>query len=294
MAVFLIIEGLTGSLIAFYGDLDRLISPQFFATPLAGCGAPRSRRARRVYRKIGPAWGRVQVVNIDNQGRAGATVHPRQDPVTGKPYDLGFNRLYLNSWTGDELGRSSSRDFSWGWASVMPFIVKLHEDLALGMTGTWALFIVALVWMLDCFVGFYLTLPVAIENFLHRRKPTWLLKLPAGFFRVNFDLHRASGLWLWPMLFIFAWSSAMFTSPPAFCISGWVMHALFDFAPQDEEATPMLPPPKETPRLDWRSAETWTCPAKEESHPLWKIAEVAMSGKNKGVSRMSSNGKPCG
>ena len=29
----------------------------------------------------------------------------------------------------------------------------------------------------------------------------------AASYRVNFDLHRAGGLWLWPLLFVFAWSS---------------------------------------------------------------------------------------
>jgi uncharacterized iron-regulated membrane protein len=255
MAAFLIIEGLTGSLIAFYGDLDRLISPQLFANPPSpnavrlSLGALAERAEKLV------PHGHVQFVSIGAAGRAGATIDPRQDPATGEPYDLGFNQLYLNPWTGEEITRFNSYAFTRGWASVMPFIYKLHEDLALGMPGVWVLLVVALAWTIDCFVGFYLTLPVAIEDFLHRWKPAWLVKRRAGFFRLNFDLHRASGLWLWPLLFIFAWSSVMLTSLPAFPISDWVMYGLFGFAPQGEESMPMPPHPNETPRLDWRAAE---------------------------------------
>lgn len=43
-----------------------------------------------------------------------------------------------------------------------------------------------------------------------RWKPAWKIKTKASFYRLNFDLHRANGLWLWPMLFVFAWSSVQF------------------------------------------------------------------------------------
>ena len=48
----------------------------------------------------------------------------------------------------------------------MPFIYSLHFKLALGMTGFWIMGIVALVWTLDCFVGFYLTLPAGMQRLL--------------------------------------------------------------------------------------------------------------------------------
>ena len=45
------------------------------------------------------------------------------------------------------------------------------------------------------------------KTLFKRWKSAWLVKIPGSFFRVNFDLHRAAGLWLWGFLFIFAWSS---------------------------------------------------------------------------------------
>ena len=52
------------------------------------------------------------------------------------------------------------------------------------------------------------------------------IKRGAGAYRLNFDLHRASGLWLWAMLLVFAWSSVMFNMKSVY---EPVMKTLFDF-----------------------------------------------------------------
>jgi len=59
------------------------------------------------------------------------------------------------------------------------------------------------------FIRDYLALPVVLDRFLAHWKPSWRMKWPASATRVNFDLHRASGLWLWPLLFVFGWSRVM-------------------------------------------------------------------------------------
>ena len=49
--------------------------------------------------------------------------------------------------------------------NLMPFLYRIHRQLALpGKLGTWILGTVALVWTLDCFVGFFLTLPVGSRH----------------------------------------------------------------------------------------------------------------------------------
>ncbi len=164
---------------------------------------------------------------------------------------LDFDQLFLDPWTGDELGRRMNGDSRKGGSICMPFIYDLHWRLALGTTGFWILGIAALAWTIDCFIGFYLTLPVAIENFWTRWKPAWLIKWRAGAFRVNFDLHRASGLWLWAMLFIFAWSSVMMDMRPVY---DWVTQRLFDYQSPDEEYMTPSPRAGGPPRLDWRAA----------------------------------------
>jgi uncharacterized iron-regulated membrane protein len=247
---FLVVTALTGSLLAFNSELERLISPHLYAMPRPGV-APLDlgTLAERVERLVPQA--RVGGVQFTETDQASVEFIARKDPATGQPYNLGFTQFFLDPWTGEELGRRIRGDLSQGWINLMPFIYDVHWELALGTPGFWVLGIIAVIWSIDCFVGFYLTLPVAIATFWRRWKPSWLIKRRAGFFRLNFDLHRAGGLWLWPMLFIFAWSSVMMDMRPVY---EWAMRAAFDYhSPRD--AYRSLPRrPSESPRLGWRAA----------------------------------------
>jgi uncharacterized iron-regulated membrane protein len=91
----------------------------------------------------------------------------------------------------------------------MSFLYTLHYKLALpGESGLWLFGIVAVMWTVDCFVGVYLTFPRG-RPFFVKWKPAWQVKTTAGAYRINFDLHRAGGLWFWLLLLVFAWSSVM-------------------------------------------------------------------------------------
>ena len=89
-----------------------------------------------------------------------------------------------------------------------------HRTLSLpGLWGTWLLGGVAIVWLFDCFVGAYLTLPKGAKGpraFLSKWKTAWTLKPRASSTRRNLDLHRAGGLWLWGVLATLAVTSISF------------------------------------------------------------------------------------
>lgn len=251
MTLFLVVVGLTGALLAFRTDLERVINPQLFAKPMPGEMpldlATLAERAEALAprAKVGYFW-----VERD---QAVLSCYPRNDPITGKRYQLDFDHLFLNPYTGEELGRRREGDLRQGRVNIMPFVYDLHATLTLGNTGGWILGIVALVWTLDSFVGFYLTLPRAKVGFWRRWKYAWQVKWRANSFRVNFDLHRAGGLWFWLLVFVFAWSSVMLTMRPVYVP---VTKALFDYR-SDEEITQrvMRPEPLDTPKLDWRAAQ---------------------------------------
>lgn len=229
MAGFLIIVGLTGSLLAFKAELEHLLSPQLVAV---NTGSPRLAPLTLI--KSAEALAPKAQVNSLSLGDSDAvhvSVSPRIDPATSKAYELGFDQLILDPYTGKELGRRTWGAISEGRINLMPFIYKLHFNLALDDVGMWALGITALIWTLDSFVGFYLTLPARRKkqnvgyalctvtdpvrnayptnnrSFWQRWKPAWLIKWRGSKCRINFDLHRAGGLWLWAMLLVFAWSS---------------------------------------------------------------------------------------
>lgn len=251
MTGFLVIVGLTGSLLAFNSELERLINPQLFAAPRPGVEPLGLGELAERAETIAPK-ARVEMLIRSAPDQIVAHMTPRTDPATEKPYQPNFDQLFLDPWTGNELGRRMNANITQGWINFMPFIYDLHWRLALGTAGFWILGIVAVAWTIDCFVGFYLTLPVAIEKFWQRWKPAWLIKWKAGAYRVNFDLHRASGLWLWPMLFVFAWSSVIMDMRPVY---EWVTKAVFDYRSPTEEFMSMARQARETPRLDWRMAQ---------------------------------------
>jgi uncharacterized iron-regulated membrane protein len=252
MAGFLFIAGLTGSLLAFNSELERLISPQLFATARHGVAfLDLATLAERAGTEV--PQGRVRAVSLVETDQAEVQFSPRRDSVTGVPYKLGFTQFFVDPWTGHELGRRIRGDLSQGSINLLPFIYSLHWTLAAGRPGQWIMGIVALIWSLDCFVGFYLTLPRSRGAFWQRWHLAWLVKWRASSFRINFDLHRASGLWLWPLLFIFGWSSVMMNIRPTY---ERVMRALFDYRSPIDAFESLPRRPNESPRLDWRAAET--------------------------------------
>ena len=251
MTAFLIVVGLTGSILAFKTPLEKVINPELFGSPPSPEAPPLDLATLAERAETLNPHVQVTYFSVD-AGQAIVHVLPRMDPSTGKPFgDVSFDQLFLDPWTGRELGHRMSGNLSQGRINVIPFIFKIHMNLAMGDIGTWILGIVALAWTLDCIYAIYLTFPLGWSRFLLRWLPAWKVKWRASAFRLNFDAHRASGLWFAPLLFIFAWSSVMFNLTPVY---ERVMGALFQFTPLEEEMKTLHPPhPTPFPRLDWRA-----------------------------------------
>lgn len=223
IAAFIFITGLTGSVIAFRDEIDALINPDLF------------RVAPRDTAELGPSALAVRVEAALPQAQVGfvyvasepghskrVLVQAARDPVTGKRGTLDYDEVFVDPYDGKVLGKRKRRGIGPGRAHIMPVIYETHRTLLTGPPGKWFLGIVALIWMLDSFVGFYLTLPAAPKRkptdgrapltpagktFWHRWKPAWKIKWRAGVYRTQFDLHRAGGLWLWVVFFTLALTS---------------------------------------------------------------------------------------
>lgn len=199
MAGFLIVVGATGSLLAFYPEQTQ--DNRLDVAALAELAQQQIPHGRVDFVTLEAAHGATQV---------GMSAPPDE---AGQASALGFNQLILDPYTGEELGRRQFGVISEEMINFMPFVYKLHYELALGRFGLWVLGICALIWVIDCFVGFYLTLPQR-----RRQSPksspdqnswglAWKIRWQSSSYKLNFDLHRASGLWLWPILLTFAWFS---------------------------------------------------------------------------------------
>ena len=250
MAGFLLIVGLTGSLLAFNFELERAFAPELFARP-RGAGPPLdlATLAERAQRAV-PA-GRVVSVSLVQPDQASVWFEPKTATGTPRAEALGFEEFFQDPWTGNELGTRTGANPLQGARYVMPFIYSVHWTLALGNAGQWILGSVALLWTLDCFVAFYLTFPRTATAFWSRWWRAWKIKRTSNPVRLNFDLHRAGGLWPWLLCIVFAWSSVMMNIRPVY---ESVMTRVFDYQ-SDAALYQPRPQPRYAPRLEWRSAQ---------------------------------------
>ena len=254
MTAFLIIVGLTGSLLAFLPELEKVINPQWSTSVIAD-------KPLDLISLLNTAEGfdpnsKVDGITLNNHS-VKVDVSLRQPSADS----LAYNQLLLNPYTGELLGQRHWGDLSQGSNELMAFIYKLHYSLALDDLGLWLLGMTALVWCLDCFVGFYLTLPpakpkkssvISLErcSFWQRWQPAWLIKWSASKTRITFDLHRSGGLWLWIALLVFAWSSVFMNLGSVYTP---VMQAVSDYH-QPWTEIPDLPQPLTEPSISWQQA----------------------------------------
>jgi len=251
-AVFLVLVGATGGMLAFNSELERIFAPRLFAKAPVGVAAlDLATLAENAQRLVPNA--RLGGVAFTEADQVSAAFRPLKDPATGIPATLGFTQFYLDPWTGRELGRRTRGDLSEGVVNLMPFIYLLHFNMTLGESGQLILGLVALAWTVDCFVAVYLTFPNSTPRFWRRWRLAWRIKPGAGTYRFHFDLHRAGGLWLWPPLLVFAWSSVMMNI--RFPVYDWVMNRLFDYESPRVAVAAMPKRANALPRLDWRAAQ---------------------------------------
>ncbi|MBY6243009.1 PepSY domain-containing protein [Methylosinus sp. Sm6] len=249
MAGFLVIVGLTGSLLAFLPELQHWLAPKMHPGVHAGVPLEPAALLRRA-----EALAPNVIVNTAYLGEQGVA----HIGVEAKPgaAALDFDSIILDRVTGEELGRVKWGGLPTSAAAIMPFVYSLHYELAMGTVGAWILGFIALAWTIDCFVGFYLTLPLPsrgnARGWLSRWKPAWLVKLRGSFYRINFDLHRASGLWLWIALLIFAWSSVYWN------LNGFYTRAtslFFDYEPAVWARDLKVEPAPGKALLPWEEAQ---------------------------------------
>lgn len=227
MVAFLIIAGSTGALLAFYEELDDLFNYQL-AYSDAQSNEPLS--IAMLHDNVINTYPKYKfssmptslepdksaVFSVDKvRDKAAKTQESTQEKAP-------FQEVYVNPYTGTIIGTRDREQ--WAWRNTMYKVFWLHRDLLLGDIGKLILGIVSLVWTINCFIGFYLTLPRKVKNtqakqkkpnkkrssWLKRWRPAWKIRTKTNTFKLNYDLHHAFGLWLWVILFIIAWSSVGF------------------------------------------------------------------------------------
>ncbi len=221
MVPFLIVTGLTGAIISWDHELDDLLNPHLMKAPGRGPAISSLQLARDIEARD----HRVRVGFIPLATEPGKSlpfgVQPRVDPATGKLFSPGYNQLFIDPATGAELGRREwgatwpiTRENLVSFLYVLHFSLHLPEFLGSDRWGIRLLGVIAILWIIDCFTGVYLTFPArrkgsppARPSWWQRWKLSWRIRPNAGTYKLHYDLHRASSLWVWGLLFVLAFTA---------------------------------------------------------------------------------------
>jgi uncharacterized iron-regulated membrane protein len=211
-ALFLMMAGITGSLLAFNHELDEWLNPGFYEATAKGRALPPG----ELVNTLQGQHPKLQVWYMEYPQEASHTAMlaavARNDPATGKPFDEPNQVFYLDPVSGEELGRRVWGACCFQRENLIPFILEFHYNLTLpGNWGLWLMGLVAIAWVFDCFIALWLTLPRG-RPFWKKWSTAWKIK-GGHAYRLNFDLHRAGGLWLWLLLLPIAVSSVAMNLP---------------------------------------------------------------------------------
>jgi uncharacterized iron-regulated membrane protein len=252
LAAFIIMAGITGAALAFHDELDAWINPHLFHVEPRG-----ERLSPLVLRER--AEQLVPEATFDTAPLAGGPedavefhLGAKIDPATGEPYPRTVNQLYLDPYTGEELGRRMGSALGLDREHFMNTIFRLHRYLYMGETGSWILAVVAIAWVVSTVIGFYLTLPPSGRRSFRAWKPSWKVQWTAPLPKFSFDLHRAAGLWLWVMLFISALGAVRVTLGDAGALDKVlaVVAPPYDPGPRIEAHARAI----DTPPISWEQA----------------------------------------
>lgn len=229
--IFLISLGLSGALLSWGYEIDAWLNPNLYRAKLGAFLDPYE-LAARVERQD----PRVRVSGFPLSfvpGHAGIyDVRPQTDPDTGRPYQLGFAKLFVDPVEGRILGHRSREEFNLLSAEhFMPTVYTIHHSFGFSDEYYWYIRrlegALGLAWAINCLIGLYVSMPglprrlklgAAAANleggparmgptFWARWKPAWKLNFRHGAYRVAFDMHRAFALWVFLLLFLQAAST---------------------------------------------------------------------------------------
>ena len=271
IALFLIIAGLTGALISWDREIDAWLNPSLYLADsggIAGVGTPAQSLA--LANRLEASDPRLRIkylpLSIAPGHTLGMTVTPQVDPATGKNYKFDFNQVALDPVTARVQATRLWGEFSFSTEALMPVLYKLHYSLHIPPVGglplgNWFMGIVSLVWLFDCFIA----LVIAFPN-LQSWKKSFSFRLHSGMPKLNFDLHRSGGVWIWLLLLTMAMTSLSMNLPD---IVRPVVGAISPLTPgqYEQRQRRKLPPPPALTReqiITFATAEAqrrgWTLP----------------------------------
>lgn len=203
---------ITGCILVFYDELDCLLNsdirtvtvPTIKSNLLSTKHLPSSVLINKVEETYPHAYVfRIDLAEEPNE----STRLVLADKKTKKSTIQSFNDLsiYVNPYTSKILGERQADIIRFDRRHIMNVIYELHLDLLLGEKMLWFLGLIAFLWLIDHFIILYLSFPN-----LKKWSSAFKIRFKSTNYKRLFDLHRASGVWFFPMTFVLATSSVYF------------------------------------------------------------------------------------
>lgn len=204
IAVFLFISGLTGAIISWDHELDEALNPELYKSEWQGQPLPALELADRLEAEREG----IRVTYMPLEHEPGHTLNLFVEPTSAEAAErIDYNQLGINPTTGEIQAERMWGDVSLSRENLLPFLYKLHysmhiPDIGNVEAGMWFMGIIGIVWLLDCFIALAISFP-SRKNW----KKSFHFRWKNGIKKLNFDLHRSGGVWLWGILLMVAVTS---------------------------------------------------------------------------------------
>ncbi len=193
--VWLLLLAVTGSAIAFYDELDTALNPDLRRVAPAAVEAPIDVAIARAAVAL-PGFAPSQIDLPDRPGETIWMIGRAPLVADDPPRPM---QLFADPATGATLGWRESGRLALDRRHLMDVIYGLHVDLLVAPWVTWAFGLVSLLWVIDHGLSLVLAIPR-----LRRWREAFAIAGKAGSLRHLFDLHRAPGLWAFPLTLMLA------------------------------------------------------------------------------------------
>jgi uncharacterized iron-regulated membrane protein len=214
----LIILSLTGTLLVFEDEIDRLLNPRlWYVTPQA-----ERLSYQTLYEQVSAAFPDMQIASV---------LLPLAEHLACVFFAEDERRIHLDPYRGTILGERGGRP------TIMEVIHTLHVSFFVGEVGSYMAGISALILVALVGTGLYLWWPRG-----RRKQRSFLVRWQASWRRTNYDVHRASGFYASLVLIVIALTGAVFTFSD---VATPVVHWLTSSSPPNwhPEVTPLADVP---------------------------------------------------
>jgi uncharacterized iron-regulated membrane protein len=223
LGAFLVLAGLTGSLLVYEHTLDKWLNSDLMVIEAVGEQTRSFADLITVANQVSPIKNPPAHLQMPSSPDEALIVRYQVPAEAGhKGHNHHFHEVMVNQYTGQVIGDRDRFD------SLMSTILKLHFNLLSGETGKLIMGITALLTLVLTITGIYLWWPK-----LSKIKQAFVIKRNASFTRFNFDLHKTVGIYTAVIMFAVSMSGVYFNLPQIF------RPAVNYFSPLDGMAPPV-------------------------------------------------------